>query len=190
MKLAFVVPTIGRPSLIRTLNSIKSQMQPQDILAVVADGFVNETQKLLESAQIKPDRMWTFPRRHGDWGHTPRNKAFAEIDGDFILTLDDDDAYLEGAIDAIRTRLAESEPTPHMFKMYWRGRQTLWEHPNVAERNVSTQMIVTPNVKSKLGTWGSRYQGDFDYCVSLQKNWGRIIWCPEIIVRYGPDPVG
>lgn len=189
MKLAFVVPTIGRLSLIRTLTSIKQQMQPQDILAVAADGFVDQTHKLLEEARITPDRVWEFPRRHGDWGHTPRNKVFAEIEGDFILTVDDDDAYLEGAIDAIRTRLAESEPMPHMFRMYWRGRQTLWEHPNVVEQNVSTQMIVTPNVKSKLGTWGNRYQGDFDYCVSLQKNWGKILWCPEIIVRYGPDRV-
>lgn len=190
MKLTFVVPTIGRSSLIRTLSSIKTQMQPGDLLAVIADGYCDQTEKLLADAKIKPDYLLQNPRRHGDWGHTPRNSMFKIVEGDYILTVDDDDAYLPGAIEAVRARLALSEPTPHMFKMYWRGRQTLWEHPNVAMQNVSTQMIVTPNVKEKLGTWGSRYQGDFDYCVSLQNNWGKIIWCPEIIVRYGPDPVG
>jgi len=190
MNLTFVVPTIGRPCLIRALTSITTQMLQGDRLAVVADGFCDQTENLLREANIKPNYFLKNPRRHGDWGHTPRNMAFEIVEGDYILTIDDDDAYLPGAVDLIRARLKQSEPFPHMFKMYWRGRQTLWEHPNVALLNVSTQMIVTPNVKEKFGTWGKRYEGDFDYCVSLREKWGKIVWCPEIIVRYGPDPVG
>lgn len=190
MNLTFVVPTIGRQSLIRTLRSITTQMEPEDKLGVVADGFCDQTHELLAQENIKPDYLISYARQHGDWGHTPRNNMFKVVEGDYILTLDDDDAYLPGAISLVRERLKQSEFAPHMFKMYWRGRQVLWEQPNVVMQNVSTQMIVTPNVKDKLGIWGNRYQGDFDYCRSLQDNWGKIVWCPEIIVRYGPDLAG
>src|ERR1019366_6528599 len=146
MKLSIIVPTQGRASLTQTLASITAQMLPGDELIVVRDDS-------------------------GDWGHTSRNKAMRQATGNYLLFMDDDDRYVDGAFAVVRAALAEHPDQPHLFAMHRHHHEpkedaVLPRTQDVTVGNVSTQMIVVPNDHGKLGTWGSRYEGDFDFIAS------------------------
>ena len=43
--------------------------------------------------------------------------------------------------------------------------------PQVRQGNIGTPNLVAPNVPGKLGTWGTRYEGDFDYIRSTLQHY-------------------
>src|SRR2546423_1592900 len=79
-----IVPTSGRSTLLGTLESIVSQLEPGDEVIVVRDGA-------------------------GDWGHSARNAAMPRAKGTHLLFQDDDDQYANGALAEMR-RFAREQP--------------------------------------------------------------------------------
>jgi hypothetical protein len=52
----------------------------------------------------------------------------------------------------------------------------------VVESAIGGHCLVTPNIKGKLGAWGERYGGDFDWLVSTLAHWPEgPAWNDEII---------
>lgn len=164
--LSVVVPTTGRDTLGRTLDSIRPQLLPGDQLIVESDAT-------------------------GDWGATPRTKGMAAAAGDYLLFMDDDDVYLPGSLDAVRSALRENPGRPHLFSM-WRDANYGDQLPRaevVQMGNVSTQMAVFPNDPAKLGAWGTRYEGDYDFIRSTLDKYppGAVVFRPEVIACLRPD---
>ncbi len=166
ISLSIIVPTSGRPSLNRTLASITSQMLPQDQLLVLRDDS-------------------------GDWGNTPRNHGITMATGDYLMFMDDDDTYHEGALAMVRRALAENPGRPHIFRMARHGRMhdCLPDKKIVAAGQISTQMFVFPNNPERLGRWSQRYEGDFDFADSTLALYppDSLIWRDEIIAIWRPD---
>lgn len=160
VSLSIIVPTSNKPGLARALESVSSQMLPGDELIVKRDAT-------------------------GDWGHTPRNLAMQEATGTHLMFMDDDDIYLPGALDRVRARLSVNPDKPHIFAMRNGLNGMVLPNPQGGLRcgNVSTQMIVVPNNKERLGTWGHRYVGDWDFISSTVAKYPpeSLIWCPEVI---------
>lgn len=166
MTLSILIPTCGRSSLSRLLDSVRPQLASVDELLIRHD-------------------------HTGDWGHTPRNVMMASAKGDYILSIDDDDVYLPDALDFVRAALALAPGRPHMFRLIRGGRfgdDVVWTDKVIREGNVGTQMICVPNVAGKLGRWGSRYEGDFDFIVSTLVLYppDSLVWCEEVIAHWRP----
>jgi hypothetical protein len=160
VRLSIIVASSGRPTLSRTVESITTQMRPGDELLV----------------DVNDD---------APWGHAARNRMMPRAAGDFLLFMDDDDVYCEGALDVIRSAARQPDRV-HMFRMCYAAGGMLWQTETVECGNVSTQMVVVPNKPGQIGHWGNRYEGDFDFIKSTCRLQGEPVWHEDVIALVRP----
>jgi len=161
---SIVVPTTGRPTLGQTLASIVEQLEPGDEVFVLRDDS-------------------------DDLGDTPRNQTMPRARGTHLLFMDDDDQYARGALARIR-RFAEEHPGRiGIFRMRFDHGLVLWRRPELEFGNVSTQLLVVPNVPGKLGRWERRGHliGDYVFLTETAKLQGEPIFRDEITVYARTD---
>jgi hypothetical protein len=140
VRLSIIVASCGRPSLRSTISSITSQM-------------------------IAGDELLLSVNDDSPWGNAERNRMINKTnpENDMILFMDDDDAYIHNAFQIVRDKVKDETNTMHIFKMEYDDGGRLWNDKNIADGNVSTQMICVPNIPDRIGRFGDRYQGDFDF---------------------------
>ena len=160
--ISFIIPTINRPSLQKTLASIGEW--PGDQVIVVEDKL-----------------------RDGLWGNRQRNEGMAAATCDYLAFMDDDDWYVPGARE-IMDRAINQNPNgcPILFRMQYPDGHFIWTEEKVIPGNISSQMILVPNEKNMLYHWRiNRNMADFIFV----DKWGwmdqEIIWREEIICQLG-----
>lgn len=175
--ISFIVPTIGRASLSRTLGSIDPW--PGDEVLVV--GAVEE--------MVHSDHgvMWRYIpcAPGGDWGHAERNYVTPMCSGRYIAHIDDDDAYAPGTRALMDDAIRKTPDRPVLFRMKYPNGITLWDQPELRCGNVGTPMILIPNVPEKLGRFESFVGGDCAYLESMKWSRDEIVWRPEVIALLG-----
>ena len=145
-----IVPTIGRPTLRATLDSIP----PDWKTVVVADGV----DAMVKAHRIvNGDATLTWTTVTEDVGHSQRNKGMTFAKTDWLAFMDDDDTY------APNVQVDLDERVPHIFQMRYPGGRTLWTEPLVRHGMVGTPMFIVPNDPERLGRWPSHRSGDFDF---------------------------
>ncbi len=157
IRLSMILATSGRDSLMFAARSTRVQMKAGDELLIVGGGALGEMVAGWNQAR------WIDIPAGGNWGHAERNHAIPLANGTHLLFIDDDDALVPGALDCIRDAVAEAPGRPHIFAMIDPHGRTLPMVPQVRQGNIGTPQIVAPNVAGKLGVWGNRYEGDFDF---------------------------
>ena len=176
--LSVLVPTIGRPTLARTLRSLQD-LEAADEVIVIGDGEQKEAQSEFHRSAL-PGIYISVRGPSGDWGHTPRNLVMSRARGDYLLHMDDDDYYLPGAVSIIRAALLKQPGLPHLFRMRLGG-GILWQRPTISCGNVSTQMFVHPNLPDTFGTWKPVYGGDADFIRETSSRFPDVIWREDVI---------
>lgn len=157
MTISFIIPTIGRKSLKRTLDSIHER--PGDEVIVVPD--------------IPPSHMW---------GNNRRNEGMECASGDYLTFIDDDDWYAEGAREIMELAIKENPGRPNLFRMEFPNGQILWKEKKVIPGNIGTPMILVPNKKEMLHYWpGRRNMADFIFVERWKWPQDQIVWREEII---------
>lgn len=175
--ITFIVPTVGRASLARTLASI--ELWPGDEILLVGD--VLDVQPT--SRNIR--RIFCLPGC--DWGHAERNFATPFARGRYIAHIDDDDTYVPGARALMEDAILRTPDRPVLFRMRFPCGITLWDDPVLRCGNIGTPCILIPNVPEKLGTWGSFVGGDCAFLEGMGWPQSDIVWRPEIIALLGHD---
>lgn len=177
-----VVPTLGRPTLARTLESIAGQLRGDDHCVVVADAGGNH---LIVEALFGEyaDVRWTYDEwPDGCSGHRARNHAMDSlIEGDLMISIDDDDILAPQALKTIRK---SDTSRASIYRMRYSDGRVLWGEPRVEMDNVGSPMIVAPT--SCRSRWGARYQGDFDFALSLEREYGECDFHEEIVALIRP----
>lgn len=171
--ISFIVPTIGRLSLMQTLRSI--QTLPGDEILVAG--------KIYPTGDTRP-RL--FPCQNGnDWGCKERTLAIAHAQGQYLAFIDDDDCYVPGARLMMEEAIREAPARPILFRMRYPSGLVLWQDQAVRCGNVGTPMILIPNMPTKLGTWSTRYEQDFHFLETMKWKADDIVWRPEVIAHIG-----
>jgi glycosyltransferase involved in cell wall biosynthesis len=95
MRYSIVTPTLVRPTLVRTCESIDKQTNgdwEHIIMVDVPLVFNPEKQKIIDSISGDPRRkIFRCGAAHKNYGNTCRHNAFDKLKGDYILYLDCDD---------------------------------------------------------------------------------------------------
>ncbi len=171
--ISFIVPTVGRPSLAKTLASIEC-LPGDEILVVGNPGRIDHPFA----------RVVSCPPG-GDWGHTERNFATPLARCRYIAHIDDDDVYAPGTraimADAIRT----TPGRPIIFRMQFPCGITLWQDPTIRCGNLGTPCFLIPNRPAMMGQWAPQVGGDYLFLQSSKWKAEDYVWRPEVIAHLG-----
>lgn len=159
--LSIIVPTNGRQSLTATVAALVPQLDHGDELLIMRDSS-------------------------GDFGHSARNQMMGRAAGTHLMFIDDDDRHLPGALAIVRDALERHPDRLHLFAISYQDGRILIPGP-IEIGYVSTQMLVVPNQPGRLGTWGDRYEGDYDFVRStLELRQEEPVMHPMPIALIGP----
>ena len=164
MTISFIIPTIGRPSLKKTLASIGER--PGDEVIVIKD--------------IPPSGMW---------GNPQRNEAIAKAKGDYLVFIDDDNWHAPNARKIMEQAIRENPNNyPILFRVEYPNGDIIWKEKKVVPGNIDGHMILVPNKKNMLYHWEKgRHMADFIFIDKWKWPKEDIIWREEIIVYVGHD---
>ena len=180
-RLSLIIPTIGRSTLHRAVESAFSQMALGDEVIVVSDGVDISEERLPWLSGVCYLRL---PTPTGDFGCTPCDEGIKIARGDAVFFLGDDDICAPGAFDAIRAAVEAAPDVPHLFSMTHTGRQLGGTLDCCA---VSGQQIVVPRDLTKMPrmaehTPGERAVSDWVFIIKVHLAWNQqTVFHPEII---------
>jgi glycosyltransferase involved in cell wall biosynthesis len=123
-----IVPTRRRRSLVATLDSVAEQLEPGDEILVRCT-------------------------RDEDFGNAARQSLLEQAAGTHLVFIDDDDQLAREALATMRRVADENPGRVVIFRMRYLDGRVLWSDPVLRDRNVSSQMLLVPNIPGKLGRW-------------------------------------
>lgn len=190
VSLSVIVPTVGRLSLGRTLDSIAHQLEADEVIVVADSDF-----DAFRAASIYfdyDDSRWQFAECGGDEhgkGYAQRELGITLAHGTHLLFMDDDDVYEEGALDLFRNAACDR---PVIFRMAHPQHGLLWRYQELVFGNVGTPMFMVPNEPEKLGRWAPYRKGlnepggDFSFIAGCVAGMGAPVWRHEVVASIRP----
>jgi len=143
-----IVPTKGRPSLARTLASVTHQLRPGDEIIVVCTN-------------------------DNDWGNRARQLAQDKATGDYLVYVDDDDIFIDGALAAMRIW---AESNPGRIGIFQRKSDACPPQPHAHHLGpgmVCPQNFLLPNRPGLVARWGEQSQ-DPTKAAEIYRRVGRV----------------
>ena len=108
--LSIIIATLGRPSLEDAVRSATSQFTSGDEVIVVHDthGVADSTDVRTRVAALGSQVVYAGhdAGRHFYGGTAQSNHGFSIARGEYVMSLGDDDAYVDGALDKVRVAIA------------------------------------------------------------------------------------
>lgn len=195
--LTCVIPTIGRPTLARTLDSLDAQSDCEDLeVIVVADTFGGLTADLMAARDhIREDRdparyVWLEHDAGVHCAGQPQRTMGARLaSAPWVWFTQDDNIAAADALLLIRRAVVrQAHPRPLFFQWLAPWRETIWRQPYLALGNIDADCIVLPRHVARLVQWGMRYEGDFDAATRASEIAdGDVEWVDSIISIARPD---
>jgi glycosyltransferase involved in cell wall biosynthesis len=186
VSLSVIIPTLGRPSLERTLASCAGA----DEIVVVLDTArgCTELPCALPSNAVFIQGCWGITGGHGG-----RQEGLQRASGTHLAFFDDDDVYLPHAWRFMR-RAACDWPTIFRVQHYLHG--VIWRTPALTFGNVTTQQYLIPNEPELFGSWTPHAPGlpqpggDFTFITETVQKFGGVLFREEVIAQMYPSPEG
>lgn len=184
-----IVPTLGRDSLPKTLDSIDKALCE---IIIVADGFElsHETYMYLrKEAELYEARFYIVDIGRHDFGSPQLQFGYKMATGKWILNCGDDDIYFPWTFKMLKEIIDKSPAIPMVFRTILhpgsqRGNKhdvILWEDPEIRNKNITGQCLVVPNVQEKLGNWNILADHMFIW-TTIMLGWNKqVMWRKEII---------
>jgi predicted SAM-dependent methyltransferase len=193
--LTAIIPTIGRDltGLARAVDSLRSQGEAANgvEILVVGDTHSGELPQVPALAEQWGVRYVGHDGGRHCYGQPQRQAGTAHATGGYLCWGADDDIWTHNALADIRACIDRQEhPRPLVFRFVppWRGIPVPVE-PVLRERNVDASCLVVPNIPEKLGRWGLRYEGDYDFAQETAAQWGGDLeFCNHVVCWARPEP--
>ena len=182
--LSIVIPTLGRPTLERTLASCADA----DEIIVAFDKSRGAT----DLPCVTPSNAKIL---EGSWGitggHGGRQEGIRHAAGTHLAFFDDDDEYTAGAIETMRDAACDM---PVIFRVRHYQHGIIWRDPNIWFGNVTTQQYVVPNRPELFGEWTPirpdwpQPGGDCSFIQGCAERFGGVVWRDDVIAEMFPAP--
>lgn len=174
VSLHVLIPTMGRPEIWRLLDSIKEQIEYQDMITVVFDGdyphhvMENVQRKVKEMPGNNIVELAPHKRAPGDIGYSARNEHKSR-GADFVLFADDDNFYEPHAFSIIRRTVRHDLDALYIFQVNRTDGPPIpdvWKNANTVVGNIDTGCGITPTKYAQHAIWvGIKYPHlDFVCC--------------------------
>lgn len=157
ISLAYIIPTLGRTTLGRAVDSVRSQMRERDQIFVVGDGQRDAARQAMAERQC--DNLFYLEFHRPSWGSAQCDYVTPLVSAKFICYLGDDDQAAPGALDVIRRKVAEHADRPHLFAYVPPGGNPPFRGGSIAEGYVSGQQIVVPNDRWRIPRYANPEEG-------------------------------
>lgn len=134
--IAVLIPTLGRSTLTRAVESVRSAKMclVGDQVIVVGDGDLPEARKQFRA--WKGGVFYLEIEHVGDWGSTPLDHAMALAKADYLFFLGDDDTLLPDGMATMHAAIEnDNGKQVHIFNSEFCGR----EFPGWSEHGFDTQ---------------------------------------------------
>lgn len=190
MNLSIIVPTLGRPTLARTLSSLV--LQPGDEWIVVGDGVRPEARAICKAHDARPGQIHYFETPETlFYGHAQRTFGMQQAHGTHLAFMDDDDVYVVRARQWMELATIRTADKPIIGQVTDRNGMFIWRTKELKLGNISTQMGLFPNVPERLGVWGAKTPrgvrgGDLDFFTTMRWEHNEIVWFPHIFALLRP----
>ena len=167
--LGIFIPTIGRSTLKRAVESIYPQLGDTDELTVIGDGPQPSAQEYIDDIH-DPRIIYLEHGPTNHWGGEQLDFGCSRSIRGFFAFCGDDDFMPEGALESIRRKISQHPPMPHIFAMMHSGKVL---SRSIGAGSVCGQQIVVPNVPDRLAKWADDVgsTSDWVYITSTLKNW-------------------
>jgi len=163
MNISFIIPTLNRDTLKRTIDSIDA-WEGDEILVEVD----------------KPSRNM--------WGNPGRNNAMHRARGDYLAFIDDDDYYVPNHRHIMQQAIDAHPAKPILFRMRYPNGDYLWKTKEIIPGNIGSAMILVPNQPERLVHWkDGRNMADFIFVDHWSWKDDEVIWSEEVIALLGHD---
>ncbi len=196
MTLTIIVPTIGRPTLETTLQSIARQDLRAGDRVIVALDMYQEPPRPDVAALVARYGFDLLPIDGGVhfMGNPQLNAALATVTTDYVCALGDDDVYVDGAIARLRPKLKDGRAV--LFQFYAPPylvagdprRFVLWADRVLRVANISGCCIAAPREALVPVSDQQRCEVDFDWIVEIVAKTGhKPLWMEDVLIIARPD---
>ena len=182
VRISIIMPTVGANTLQRALGALEGAgLAGDDELILVGDGDPHGVEDMLAAASINATcRYAPLVPQGGCVGQPARNYGMGLATGTHLVFTQDDQMMMPNAIAGIRRVVAEVPDAPHIFRVIPHCRAVVPIENFAAEGAIDGDCIVPPN-DDKLGQWGMRYNGDWDFIRETLVNHDSVVFHAELI---------
>lgn len=195
--LTVVIPTAGRDTLERCLESLQPRNQGGwgiDRLVVIDKNSTKDINNVVKLCNKHYVDWITFEHPYSDWGYPGMEYVYKhrQENGLYIMNIGDDDVFVEDTIPQLVNIFASSgallqpymvqaelHPSPH------RGNQVpvvLWNDScrSLERGKVTGQNLIVPNIPHLMGNMAD----DFEFIRQTIKKWDyNVTWVPKVFTR-------
>jgi hypothetical protein len=186
-----LITTIGRPTLHRLLNSLKSELTSNDAITIIFDGEEAYPKSGLTKEWLKGHKADIFIIENipntGFWGHPVLNKYQGKLmkKTTYIMLADDDDKYLKGSFSKLRCQCKDKD-TLYIGKMCYDHDKTKIiprQNEKIVASDIGKVNGIIPFRDISKSSWGYHYLGDFDYYDKLQHKVKDVVFLDTIFYK-------
>ena len=164
MNISVIIPTCGRKTLARTLQSLQlAGFESGDEVIVVGDGPQPIAADICRTFKPYMDVKYF---EHGPtycFGNAQRDFGMRKAVKGLLAFMDDDDVYVQGSLSIMRTYAEQNPGKILVFQMHHRSIGLIWNEKVFKEGQVGTQTVVVPNIQAQLAEWTCEQNPDRDY---------------------------
>jgi hypothetical protein len=188
-----LIATAGRLSLKYMINSLRDQLTENDAITIVFDGEGSLERSMFSDEWLKGHKsnitIKKEPVALGHWGHSARNKHQGSLvpSTTFIMNADDDDIYLKGVFNILRTKC--QDPDTLYIARFCRDDGTVVPKRNTSNIelcNIGTPCGIIPFAIANSSKWMNIRGGDFHYYNDLKQYTKGIVFLDDTIYKINP----